>query len=179
MPCAAHRPLRRRGERGFTLVELLVVVAIIAVLAAILIPRFLEYTDQARVSGAMGDLSAMRNVIEAYAAREGRGYYPLPENNTNKTDSVAYVLSDKGIAWTGDPNGLRDPWGVAYKYAATANRRDYLIQSAGPDRRFDTDDDIFCGSRATSPRQGNPSTVRGYMQNAAEAYSATPANNEL
>lgn len=55
-----------RARRAFTLIELLIVVAIIAVLAAIAVPNFLEAQTRARVSRSLADLRAMSTAVEAY-----------------------------------------------------------------------------------------------------------------
>lgn len=155
-----HKVLRNQG--GFTLVELLVVVAIITILAAVLLPKLLGYTDKARVSRTMGDLAAMRTVIEAYAAGEGKGYYPgmVPDSNhqcdPNEPTGIAYVLRSKGIKWGGE-DGIRDPWGMSYAYGTIkvdgVIDRAYLLVSSGPDKVRDTDDDIWCSDSST-PVQG-------------------------
>lgn len=143
-------------EKGFTLIELLVVVAIIAILAAVLLPKLLGYTNKARVSRVLGDLAAMRSVIEVYAADEGEGYYPRADNSAG--DGIAQVLQDKGIKWTGGPDGVRDPWGEPYGYgtAGTPDRTEYLIRSKGPDRQVGTNDDVWASSKSVPVQSATP-----------------------
>ncbi len=147
-----------RNQKGFTLVELLVVVAIIAILAAVLLPRLLGYTNNARVSRAKSDLASMRSVVEAYAANEGNGYYPIADNTAD--GGIAKVLQAKGIKWTGDADGVKDPWGTPYQYktapdASNTPDQHYLIISAGPNKNPGDADDSYCGD-STSPTQGEP-----------------------
>lgn len=62
----------RKPRRGFTLVELAVVVVIIGVLAAFGVPRFLQSVERSKASEAFGYLAAVRSAQERYEAREGK-----------------------------------------------------------------------------------------------------------
>jgi general secretion pathway protein G len=75
---------KAKKGKGFTLVELLVVVAILAILAAALLPKFLGYTDNAREAQTMADLSTMKSVVEIYAADEGAGKYPAVDGENRR-----------------------------------------------------------------------------------------------
>lgn len=86
---------RHRDCRGFTLLELLAVMAIIGVLSAIAVPRIRTAIDQARVAKAIGDIKNMQTDLQAIEA-SGQ---PLPA-----------TLAGIGRA------GLLDPWGNPYVY---------------------------------------------------------------
>jgi len=111
------RDLKKKKSKGFTLVELLVVVAVLAVLAAVLLPRFLPFTERARQARAAEDVHTMRTIVEIWAADEGNGSYPTPSNDPNEEGSMAYVMKKHGIDWTGDDTGVSDPWGNPYYYS--------------------------------------------------------------
>ena len=66
-----HSDSSKKVRKGFTLVELAVVVVIIGVLAAFGVPRFLESVERSKASEAFGYLSAVRSAQERYQAREG------------------------------------------------------------------------------------------------------------
>jgi general secretion pathway protein G len=67
--------IRQRSERGFTLVELLIVVIILAILAAIVVPQFSATTTDAQESALDANLTAMRSAIELYKVQH-KGKYP-------------------------------------------------------------------------------------------------------
>jgi len=56
------------GQRGFTLIELIVVIAVLAILAAVILPRFLGFTDSARASEARSDAKNIATAVEAMVA---------------------------------------------------------------------------------------------------------------
>lgn len=105
-----------KKRKGFTLVELLIVVAIVLILAAVLLPRFLNYTERAREARAAADIRTIKSIVEIYASDEGQGRYPVNSNDPSVPNSIAAVMQKHGIKWTGDENGVLDPWGRPYVY---------------------------------------------------------------
>ncbi|MEW6046143.1 MAG: type II secretion system protein [Bacillota bacterium] len=148
---------RVRNQKAFTLVELLVVVAIIAILAAVLLPQLMGYTTKARTSRAMSDLATMRSIVEAYCADEGKGSYPAPDNASSNASGIAAVLGAHGVKWGGE-TGIKDPWGSPYYYHAPLSGNNYLefiLVSPGPDKDVGNEDDIYC-TNAQAPVTGDP-----------------------
>ncbi|MDG1837313.1 MAG: prepilin-type N-terminal cleavage/methylation domain-containing protein [Phycisphaerales bacterium] len=68
------RNIRRAAARGFTLIEILIVVVILGILAAIIIPQFTNAADDASISSARTQLQTMRSQVELYRAQLGN--YP-------------------------------------------------------------------------------------------------------
>lgn len=86
-----------RGERGFTLVELLIVVIILAVLAAIVVPQFGSSTAEAKQSALQSTLTQMRNAIELYYHQHG-AVYPGFNKAADGTASAAIDYAPSFIA---------------------------------------------------------------------------------
>jgi type II secretion system protein G len=70
------RNIRRAAARGFTLIEILIVVVILGILAAIIIPQFTNAADDAGVASARTQLQTMRSQIELFRAQSDVGAYP-------------------------------------------------------------------------------------------------------
>jgi general secretion pathway protein G len=153
---------KAKKGKGFTLVELLVVVAILAILAAALLPKFLGYTDNAREAQTMADLSTMKSVVEIYAADEGAGNYPA-------VDKIEEVLTGKGISWTEDNKGVVDPYGRPYAYAIDGEAGDadqhFVIASPGKNGEFGNEDDIYVTDLSGQPTKGSLFGIAGEGEN--------------
>jgi general secretion pathway protein G len=125
-------------KKGFTLVELLVVVAILAILSVALLPSVLGYSDKARDTRAAKDIRNFNTVVEAFASANGN--YPEASLDADNPRSIASVMQSKGIKWTGDETGVVDPWNNPYYYDLTEDY--YCIGSSGKDGTLNTSDDI-------------------------------------
>lgn len=119
----------KRNEKGFTLIELMIVVAIIGILAAIAIPNFLNYQCKAKQSEAKANLGTIRSMQEAYFAEydeyavtmnaigfssKGDARYTYTTSSTNVTEDFTgqaistTVKSGSTDTWTIDEEGELD-----------------------------------------------------------------------
>jgi prepilin-type N-terminal cleavage/methylation domain-containing protein len=159
------KSFRRSRKKGFTLVELLVVVAILAILLVALIPSALGYSDKARDTRAIKDVRNFATVVEAFTATDGD--YPEASLDTDNPRSIASVMQNHGIKWTGDETGVIDPWNNPYYYDLTEDY--YCIGSAGKDGTLNTSDDICnIGGKVSKKASGLDGNA---------IPSATPGNN--
>ncbi len=121
----------RHNERGFTLVEMLVVITIIALIMALVGPRVLNYLTDAKIKTARIQISSFENALDLYYLDANR--YP-----TTSEGLRALVERPGGtVVWTGPylkgdavPN---DPWGRPYVYRSPGEHGTYDIMSYGAD----------------------------------------------
>jgi general secretion pathway protein G len=119
------------SSRGFTLIEILVVVVIIGILGAVIVPNLLGRPDQARITAAESDLRNIANALDIY-----------------RLDNFTYPSTDQGLeALVAKPSGFpepknynpdgyvkklpQDPWGSPYQYERTEDG--FRLSSLGAD----------------------------------------------
>lgn len=116
---------RRRAEAGFTLVELLVVLAIIGLLSTVVIINVLPMQDRAQVQKAEADIATIEQALEFWRIDTGR--YPNAEEGLG----VLVVPTATGAKLKKLPD---DPWGKPYGYAVPGeNNQPFLVFSLGAD----------------------------------------------
>jgi len=106
----------KKRTAGFTLIEVMVVIVILGILAAVVVPRVMDNPDKARVAKAKNDIQALESALDLY-----------------KLDNFNYPSTDQGLqALVTEPSGTpaaknwkpggymkrlpADPWGNAYQY---------------------------------------------------------------
>ncbi|MDE3735176.1 general secretion pathway protein G [Metapseudomonas resinovorans] len=123
----------RRSQSGFTLIEIMVVVVILGILAALVVPQVMNRPDQAKVTVAKGDIKAIGAALDMY-----------------KLDNFTYPNTQQGLeALVSRPSGnppaknwnkdgyLKklpvDPWGNPYQYLSPGSKGTYDLYSLGAD----------------------------------------------
>lgn len=144
MPAGRHclPVLAGKRQAGFTLIEIMVVVVIIAILAAIIVPNVVGRAEDARIAKAQADIRTLESALAMY--RLDNGHYP-------STDQGLEALVKKPSGNPSAPNWRqggyvkvlpKDPWGHAYQYLSPGQHGAYDIWSEGPDGITGDKDDI-------------------------------------
>lgn len=127
--------LNSRKQGGFTLIEIMVVVVILGILAALVVPQVMNRPDQAKVTVAKGDIKAIGAALDMY-----------------KLDNYAYPSTQQGLdALVEKPSGNpqpknwnrdgylkrvpKDPWGNEYQYLSPGTQGQYDLYSYGADSK--------------------------------------------
>jgi general secretion pathway protein G len=130
----------RRTQAGFTLIEVMVVVVILSILAAIVVPRIMDRPEQARITKAKSDIRALEASLNLY-----------------RLDNMMYPSTDQGLEAlvskptdSPEPRNWKeggyldrlpvDPWGNTYLYLNPGTHGVIDIYSAGLDPQSDDDD---------------------------------------
>jgi general secretion pathway protein G len=121
--------VRQTSEDGYTLMELLVVLAILGFLAAMATTQVLKYLDRARVGTAKTEVANISSALELYKLDIGR--YP-----TTQEGLVALQKAPPGLdGWNGPyikkQTAINDPWGHAYHYKSPGEHGDFDLYSDG------------------------------------------------
>ena len=125
------RTAREALRQGFTLIEILVVVAIIGMLGAVAVPAYINYLADARRETTRALIKSVDDALVTYNAKHGGKYPDSLDVLTQETEDEDAILQ----------GGIDDPWGNELKYEKRGKKRP-LLTSAGPDGEFGTDDDI-------------------------------------
>jgi len=124
-----HYKLHNKGQRGFTLVELLLVLVILSLIAGLVLPGIIGKAESAKAKAASSQISRISMSVESFYLDTGNTPSTL-EELVNEPPGV------KG--WTGPyikNSLLKDPWGQPYQYRVPGEHGDFDIQSFGADRQ--------------------------------------------
>ena len=128
-----NRPSSSRRHSGFTLIEIMVVVVIMGVLAALLVPRLMGRTDDARILAAKQDIATLMQALKLYRLDNQR--YPTTEQGLQaliaRPTNGPQPANWKSGGYIDRLN--KDPWGNIYQYMSPGTRSEVDIFSYGAD----------------------------------------------
>ena len=137
-PIGAPRPMA-----GFTLIEIMVVVVMLGILAALVAPNVIRRIDDARVTKARQDIRAFETALNLYRMDNFR--YPTTEQGLEALVKQPLDPNIRNWKQGGYIDSLRkDPWGNEYQYAQPGrqNANSFDLSSIGPDGKAGTEDDF-------------------------------------
>ena len=128
----SSRP-HRTASRGFTLIEILVVIVILGVLAALIVPNVISRPDEARVTVAKSDIGSIMSALKLYRLDNQR--YPSAEQGLA---ALVAKPEQPPVPPNWKPGGYleklpKDPWGRAYVYLNPGVRGEVEVMSFGAD----------------------------------------------
>ena len=124
----------KRNSLGFTLIELMVVILIIGVLAALVVPKVMSRPDEARIAAAKADIASISQALNLYKLDNGR--YPTTEQGLAalvKKPSIAPIPKN----WKSEgyvDRVPKDPWGTPYQYLQPGLHGSIDVFSLGADQ---------------------------------------------
>jgi general secretion pathway protein G len=129
----------RRSEKGFTLLELIIVLVILGLLAALVVPKVMERASKSKEQVALLQIKDLEGALQLFSFDLGR--YPTT------AEGLGSLIVNPGIeSWNGPYLGKnvipKDPWKKDYGYRSPGMHGDFDLYSLGPDGAEGGDDDI-------------------------------------
>jgi general secretion pathway protein G len=125
-----------KNQKGFTLIEIMVVVIILGLLAGLVLPKILGREEEARLSSAKLQIKALENALDGY--KLDNGSYPTTDQGLDalikKPEAGRIPMKWRDGGYLKPARIPKDPWGFDYHYYSPGNEnREYEIISYGPD----------------------------------------------
>lgn len=134
--------MRQQRQRGFTLLEIMVVIVIIGILASLVVPNLMGNKEKADHQKAVSDIMALESALDMYKLDNSR--YPSTEQGLQALVTKPSAQPEpRSYPQGGYIRRLpQDPWGADYQLLSPGQHGQIDIFSYGPDSTPDTEDDI-------------------------------------
>ena len=133
MSCNLRQPRPYARQSGFTLIEIMVVVVILGILAAVVAPKIMSRPDEARATRAKQDIRALESALKLY--RLDNLDYPSTDQGLEALVDKPASLPD-GAQWRSGgyvDRLVKDPWGKPYRYLYPGEHGEFDLYSLGAD----------------------------------------------
>ena len=127
--CSHLKPVS--GAEGFTLLELLITLAILAFIATLVAPRIVQYLDSSKVRTARIQIESLKSALDLYRIDVGR--YPDGDDGLGGLIQSTASISNWNGPYLDSAEVLRDPWGNEYIYESPGQTPPFDIISYGAD----------------------------------------------
>jgi general secretion pathway protein G len=126
-------------QAGFTLVEMIVVIAIIGILATVVVVRYSGQTDQAKVAAAKAQLAQLESTVIAFHSHTGR----LPKSLTELVEKPPGIANWQEGGYLKGKSASKDPWGNDYRYKAKGRQFEiFCLGADGKEGGTGVDEDL-------------------------------------
>lgn len=137
-----------KRNAGFTLVEMIVVIAIIGILATLVVVRYSGQTDQAKVAAAKSQLAQLEGAVISFQSNVGR----LPKSLVELVEKPSGVSNWQEGGYLKGKSVPKDPWGNEY-VLKVAGRRFEILSLGADGKEGGTDVDTDLSNEGTEPKK--------------------------
>ncbi len=124
----------RTNNKGFTLIELIMVIVILGILAAVIVPKFFDFTTEAHTKHKAAVIGSIKAGLNLYAANElvSNGSRAYPDGDALGTTGLSLILDEVPDGWTVDDGGGTTDDSCTFIYlSGTSNETKYGYKSSG------------------------------------------------
>jgi general secretion pathway protein G len=126
------------GDRGMTIIEILIVIALLGTIMAVLVSRLLDKSDQAKSDLATVSMGQLKNALDLYRLKNSR--YPTTEEGLQALVEQPATAKNWGGPYA-EAGQINDPWNQPYRYESSGPKN-FKIISVGADGQEGTEDDV-------------------------------------